>query len=76
MHETLVTREELMRSEENHSFYRIKNLEKINYDAFFVSGKYGELPEEGYTSYNTQRLTIDETIELLLSLDEIQSSLK
>ena len=38
MHETLVTREELMRSEENHDFYRIKNLEKINFDVFFVSG--------------------------------------
>lgn len=76
MHETLVTREELMRSDENHSFYHVKNLEKINYDAFFVSGKYDTIPEEGYTSYNTQRLTIDETMELLLSLEEIQNSIK
>ena len=76
MHETLVTREELMRSEDNHEFYRIKNLEKINYDAFFVSGKYDDLPEEGFTSFNTHRLTVDETMELLLSLEEVQSSLK
>jgi len=76
MHETLVTREELLRSEENADFYRIKNLEKINYDTFFVSGKYDDLPEEGYTSFNTQRLTVDETMELLLSIEEIQSSIK
>jgi len=76
MHETLVTREELMKCEENHTFYRIKNLETINYDAFFTSGKYNDLPEEGYTSYNTQRLSIDEIVELLLSTDEVQQSLK
>jgi len=76
MHETLVTQEELMKSEENHIFYCIKNLAKIDYDAFFVSGKYDNLPKEGYTSYNTKRLTIDETMELLLSLEEIKSSIK
>lgn len=76
MHETLVTREELMRSVENDTFYRIKNLEKINYDAFYVSGKDTILPEEGYTSSNTRRLSVEESMELLLSLEEIQQSLK
>lgn len=76
MHETLVTREELMKSESNDEFYRIKNLEKINYDEFFVTGKYDEIPEKGYTSYNTHRLTLDETKDLLLSVKEIKQHLK
>lgn len=76
MHETLVTREELMKSESKDEFYRIKNLEKINYDEFFVTGKYYEIPEEGYTSYNTHRLTLDETKDLLLSIKEIKQHLK
>jgi len=76
MHETLVTREELVKSESNESFYRIKNLEKINYSEFFVSGKYDAFPEEGYTSYNTRRLTLKETKDILLSVKEIQEHLK
>lgn len=76
MHETLVTREELMKSENKSDFYRIKNLEKINYDEFFTSGKYDDFPEAGYTSDNTRRLSLRETKELLLSEREIKQQLE
>lgn len=76
MHESLVTREELMKSEEFAHYYRIQNLEKIDYDKFFSEGR--DLPawREGYTSENTTRLTLEETKTLLLSLREIQEELE
>ena len=76
MHETLVTREELMKAVEYDDYYRIRNFAKIDYDAYLTSGVYQSAPAEGYTSENTLRLTLDETKELLLSLKEIQEALK
>jgi len=76
MHETLVTREELMKAESNDSFYRIRNLRKLDYEEFFSSGRYDGLPAEGYTSNNTHRLTLDETIALLLSISQVQEQLR
>lgn len=76
IHETLVTREELIRSEEYDHFYRIKNLEKIDYNKYFSEGKKITFPKEGYTSENAQRLTLKETQKLILSLKEIQEELK
>jgi UDP-glucose 4-epimerase len=76
MHETLVTREELMKTENNEEFYRIRNLRKLDYEEFFSSGKYDELPAEGYTSSNTHRLTLDEAIDLLLSCSQVQEQLR
>ncbi|MBW1736728.1 MAG: polysaccharide biosynthesis protein [Deltaproteobacteria bacterium] len=66
---------ELMKAESNEEFYRIRNLRRLDYEEFFSSGKYEELPAEGYTSNNTQRLTLDETIALLLSCSEVQEQL-
>ena len=76
MHETLVTREELMKSESYENYYRIKNLSSIDYDKFFVEGKHNHIPQDGYTSENTTRLNLRETKDLILSLREIQSVLK
>lgn len=73
MHETLVTREELLKAESYDLYYRIKTLDQINYDDYFSHGVTNEIPEEGYTSENTARLTKKETVDLLLSLKEIQS---
>lgn len=76
MHETLVTREELMKAESNEEFYRIRNLRRLDYDEFYSSGKYDGTPAEGYTSSNTHRLTLDETIALLLSISQVQERLR
>ncbi len=75
MHETLVTREELMKSEEYAEYYRIQNLLSIDYDKFFVEGQHDHFAKDGYTSENTRRLSLDETHELILSLREIQAEL-
>ncbi len=75
MHETLVTREELLKSEDYPEYYRIQNLANIDYDKFFIEGKHNDFPTEGYTSENTRRLNRSETRELILSLREIQAAL-
>jgi len=75
-HETLVTREELIKADDCGDFFKIKNLEKLDYDKFFNEGRSVDFPKEGYTSENTERLSLAETKSLLLSLKEIQSALK
>lgn len=76
MHETLVTREELMKAEEESKFYRIRNFERLDYDKYFTKGKINHIPEEGYTSKNTTRLSLEKTQKLILSLKEIQELLR
>ena len=75
-HETLVTREELIRAADHGDYFKIKNFEKLDYGKFFNEGKFSDFPKDGYTSENTQRLSLDETKDLLLSLKEIRSALK
>ena len=76
MHETLVTREELMKAVEYDDYFRIRSLEKIDYDKYFSAGQTVPVPTEDYNSFNTRRLSLDETKELLLSLREIKEALK
>ncbi|MDD3906996.1 MAG: polysaccharide biosynthesis protein [Bacteroidales bacterium] len=76
MHETLVTKEELMKAVEYDDYYRIRNLEKIDYDKYFSKGQEVPIPTEDYNSANTRRLSLQETKDLLLSLREIQEALE
>ena len=75
MHETLVTQEELIRAEDLVDFYRIQYLMELDYDEYFLHGKENQIPEKGYTSENTERLNLEETKKLILSLPEIQEAL-
>jgi UDP-glucose 4-epimerase len=75
-HETLVTREELIKADDCGDYFRIRNFGKIDYSKFFNEGKTINIPKDGYTSENTRRLSLDETVDLLLSLKEIKSALK
>jgi len=74
-HETLVTCEELLKASSFDDYYQIKSLSTIDYDKFFSEGKEVPFPKEGYTSENTERLSLTETKELILSLKEIQDVL-
>lgn len=76
MHETLITQEDLMKAEEYDNYYRIKNLETLDFEKYFSEGRENHIPSEGYTSFNTQRLSLEETKKILLSLQEIQNILK
>ena len=77
-HETLISSEELVRAEDEGDYYKINpEAFKIDYRLYYSQGvKKISLPDEGYTSANTKRLSVEEIKELLLSLDEIKEELK
>lgn len=76
MHETLVTKEELMKATDYEEYYRIQNLSQIDYDKFFIDGQPSLMPSEDYTSENATRLDLEQTKDLIKSLAEIRAILK
>ena len=76
MNETLVTQEELASAQEFPEYYRItqgRNTEYTDYvDRGFVEG----FGREGYTSSNTERLDVEQTRAVLLTVREIQEELR
>lgn len=76
IHETLVSREEWIRVKDEKDFYCVPpETPGLDYNKYFEGGKRSIHDEEGYTSENTKRLSIDETADLLLSLPEIKREL-
>ncbi len=73
--ETLVSREEMVRSEDLGNFYRIPpDARDLNYDKFFTDGEKRISVADDYTSHNTRRLTLDETIATISALDIFNSA--
>lgn len=73
LYETLVTREEMAKSEEMGYYYRIPCDDRdLNYDKFFVEGEEEISKVEDYHSHNTERLDIEGMKQLLLKLPMIQ----
>lgn len=76
LHETLVTKEEMLRSEEMEKNFIIKpDNRDLNYKKSLKSIKTLPLNYTEYNSYNTKRLNIEEIKRLLLKLDFIQNIL-
>ncbi len=76
IHETLISREEWMRVKDEGEFYSIPpETTNLDYDKYFTEGKKTREDNEGYTSENTKRLSVEETKALLLSLPEIKNLL-
>lgn len=72
--ETLLNAEEMINSEDIGKYFRVRSdTRDLNYSKYFVEG-IQEQPQE-YTSHNTKRLTLDETIEMLNNLDYIKKDL-
>ncbi|WP_367925157.1 polysaccharide biosynthesis protein [uncultured Ruthenibacterium sp.] len=76
LYETLLTREERVRSEDMGEYYRVSaDGRDLNYDKYFVEGKVHTQADSEYTSHNTRRLTVDEIVDKLLTLDYIKEEL-
>ena len=76
LYETLMTREECLRAEDMGNYYRVHaDTRDLNYDKFFVSGNVLTEAEDSYTSHNTHRLDISETIEKLKTTEYVQKCL-
>ena len=76
LHETLLTREEMVKAEDLGGYYRIPaDTRDLNYDKYFVNGEEQISRGWEYTSENTKRLDVNGVKELLLKLDFIKGEL-
>lgn len=78
MHETLLTQEELIRAQDIGDYYSIPpESQGLDYNRYFYRGKKKDVSKlAAYTSENTYRLSLSDTIDLFSSLPEIKSELK
>ena len=75
--ETLMTREERLRSEDMGKYFRVATDSRdLNYDKFVVKGQVKTMADEAYTSHNTNRLDVEGTVQKLLTTDYVQNELK
>ena len=77
LYETLMTREERLRSEDMGDYFRVAaDNRDLNYDKYFVQGKVETEAEESYTSHNTKRLDTDGVVKKLLTTDYVKEQLR
>lgn len=77
LYETLVSREEMSKSEDMGRYFRIPaDNRDLNYDKYIISGKPEANYVDDYTSHNTTRLNVKEIQDLLLTLDYIKEQLR
>ncbi len=76
LYETLMTREERLRSEDMGNYYRVAaDSRDLNYDKFVVSGEVQTMAEEAYTSHNTRRLDVEQTVQKILTTTYVKEAL-
>lgn len=76
LYETLMTKEERLRSEDLGNYFRIAADERdLNYDKYFVQGAVQTQGDEAYTSHNTKLLNVEETVEKILGTDYVKAAL-
>lgn len=76
LYESLVSREEMVRSEDLGGYYRIPTDSRdLNYNKYFVEGDIQMSQLEDYTSHNTRRLGVEEVKKVLLKLDAVREAI-
>ena len=76
LYETLLTQEEHRVAIDLGGFFRVPADQRdLNYEKYFSVGDQQLAQESAYTSHNTQRLTVDQIKNKLLSLDYVQKQL-
>ena len=77
LYETLMTREERLRSEDMGGYYRVAaDNRDLNYDKFVIEGQVHTMADESYTSHNTTRLDVKDTVKKILTADYVRDALK
>lgn len=77
LYETLMTREERLRSEDLGNYYRVAaDSRSLNYDKFIVKGAVHTMADEAYTSHNTRRLSVEDTVKKILTTDYVKEELQ
>ncbi len=76
LYETLMTKEERLRSEDMGEYFRIvADNRDLNYDKYFVDGQVMTGAEESYTSHNTTLLDVEGVVEKILTTDYVKEAL-
>ena len=77
LYETLMTREEILRAEDMGNYFRVSaDNRDLNYDKFVVKGEVHTMADEAYTSHNTRRVDVDQTVEKIMTTDYIKEELE
>ncbi len=77
LYETLMTREERLRSTDMGRYFRISpDARGLNYDKFYVEGTVSTEGDEAYTSHNTNRLDVDGVVKKIMSTDYVKEELE
>lgn len=77
LYESLVSREEIAKAEDMGGYYRVPaDNRDLNYDKFILDGQIEVNQTEDYTSHNTERLSVAQVKELLLTLEYVRAELK
>ncbi len=77
LYETLMTREECLRSTDMGQYFRVAaDSRDLNYDKFIVKGEVKTMATEAYTSHNTNRLDVEGTVKKLLTTDYVREGLR
>ena len=73
LHETLLSREEMVKSEDEGDYFRVPlDSRSLQYELYFDEGQTTISRNDDYTSENTYRLNVEETKRLLMRLPEMQ----
>ncbi|MBD8548169.1 polysaccharide biosynthesis protein [Sphingomonas sp. CFBP 8760] len=74
--ESLLSREEKAKAEDMGIYYRVPmDARDLNYTKYVSEGEPAELASDDYTSHNTERLNVEQTMDLLRKLDFIKDQL-
>ncbi|MCI8288050.1 MAG: polysaccharide biosynthesis protein [Lachnospiraceae bacterium] len=77
LYETLMTREERLRSTDMGHYFRIApDGRSLNYDKFYVEGNVMTESDEAYTSHNTNRLDVDGVVAKIMTTDYVKEELE
>ena len=77
LYETLMTREERLRSTDMGHYFRIApDGRSLNYDKFYVEGNVLTESDEAYTSHNTTRLDVDGVVAKIMTTDYVKEELE
>lgn len=77
LYETLMTREERLRSEDMGGYYRVAaDSRDLNYDNYFIKGKVHPAPDEAYTSHNARRLDVGGVVAKIKATEYVQREMR
>ncbi|MCC6498511.1 MAG: polysaccharide biosynthesis protein [Propionibacteriaceae bacterium] len=77
LHETLLSREEMVKSEDQGGYFRVPlDARSLQYELYFEEGETLTARLQDYTSENTDQLSVEQAKDLLLTIPELAALLE